>query len=241
MRRRFRSKRAAREAVWDALRSAGAARFPFPPHGRIPNFAGAAEAAERLLAEPPLADARRVKVNPDAPQLPLRLALLRRGSVVYMPSPRLRAGFLKLDPRSIPAAELRRAASLSGCRRWAREVPLRKLPQMDAIVTGSVAVTPDGRRCGKGHGYSDIEYAILLELGHAPVPVATTVHALQLVERFPADANDLPLAWIATPERVLRVEPPRPEPDGIDWSRLSEADLDAMPVLRELAGGAAVR
>ena len=236
MRRRFRSKRAAREAVWDALRDSGAARFPFPPHGRIPNFAGAAEAAERLLAEPLLKGAKRVKANPDAPQWPLRVALLRRGTVVYMPSPRLRAGFMRLDPRRIPEAEIRRAASLSGCRRWAVDVPLRELPLMDAIVTGSVAVTPDGRRCGKGHGYSDIEYAVLRELGHPPVPVATTVHESQVLERFPADPNDLPLALIATPERVLRVEPPRPAPGGIDWSLLSDGDLDAMPVLRELAG-----
>ena len=102
-------------------------------------------------------------------------------------------------------------------------------------MTGSVAVTPDGRRCGKGHGYSDIEYAILLELGHAPVPVATTVHDLQVVERFPAEGNDLPLALIATPERVLRVEAERSGPEGIDWDLLSDADLDAMPVLRELS------
>jgi hypothetical protein len=27
----------------------GVARFPFPPHGRIPNFVGAEQAAARLL------------------------------------------------------------------------------------------------------------------------------------------------------------------------------------------------
>jgi len=37
-----------REQVWDTLEKDGIARFPFPPHGRIPNFAGAADAAERL-------------------------------------------------------------------------------------------------------------------------------------------------------------------------------------------------
>ncbi|MXR20942.1 5-formyltetrahydrofolate cyclo-ligase, partial [Halobacterium sp. PCN9] len=37
-----------RERVWDDLEDSGAARFPFPPHGRIPNFAGADDAAARL-------------------------------------------------------------------------------------------------------------------------------------------------------------------------------------------------
>lgn len=234
MRKRFRSKRAAREAVWDRLEAGGAARFPYPPHGRIPNFEGARRAAERLLETPPLARARRVKVNPDAPQRPLREALLRRGVVVYMPTPRLRGGFQRLDPEAIPERSLRKAASLSGSRRWAKEVPVRKLPRMDAVVCGSVAVTRDGRRCGKGEGYSDLEYAILRELGHPAAPVLTSVHALQLVEAFPADGHDLPLAWIAMPEETIEVERPAEGPDGVDWSLLDDEDLEAMPVLRGL-------
>jgi hypothetical protein len=41
-----------RERVWDDLEDAGVVRFPFPPHGRIPNFAGASDAADRLTAQP---------------------------------------------------------------------------------------------------------------------------------------------------------------------------------------------
>ncbi|MFC6726941.1 5-formyltetrahydrofolate cyclo-ligase, partial [Halobium palmae] len=43
-------KQSLRERVWDALEAEGIARFPFPPHDRIPNFAGAADAADRLAA-----------------------------------------------------------------------------------------------------------------------------------------------------------------------------------------------
>lgn len=64
----FDSKDAARRAVWDRMEADGVARFPFPPHGRIPNFAGAREAAERLMEPPLLAGVRRIKCNPDAPQ-----------------------------------------------------------------------------------------------------------------------------------------------------------------------------
>ena len=39
---RFSSKADARQWAWDALNERRLARFPFPPHGRIPNFAGAA-------------------------------------------------------------------------------------------------------------------------------------------------------------------------------------------------------
>jgi 5-formyltetrahydrofolate cyclo-ligase len=95
-------------------------------------------------------------------------------------------------------------------------------------------VTVTGKRSGKGEGYSDIEYAILLELGHEPVPVATTVHDVQVVADFPIESNDLPLSLICTPERTIRVQQPPPSPAGIEWERLSGEDLDAMPILKEL-------
>lgn len=228
------TKQQARQMVWDRLQDDELARFPFPPHGRIPNFKGAAEAARRLFEVEPWRSAARLKINPDAPQRYVREAALRRGVIVFMPTPRLRAGFKKLDPTRILDDRIKGAASLSKAAEFAEDVALRDLPQMDAIVCGSVAITRDGRRCGKGEGYSDLEFAILAELGHVPVPVATTVHGAQIVERLPLAPNDLPVALIVTPEEVIDVADPPPAPVGIAWERLSDADLEAMPVLRAL-------
>ena len=71
----------------------------------------------------------------------------------------LRAGACRPSRWSAPAA------SLSRGHRWSEEVALAEMPELDAIVCGSVAVTRDGRRCGEGEGYSDLEFAILRELG----------------------------------------------------------------------------
>jgi 5-formyltetrahydrofolate cyclo-ligase len=95
-------------------------------------------------------------------------------------------------------------------------------------------VTRDGRRLGKGHGYADLEYAILRELGNPPVPVVTTVHPLQVLDDFPTEPHDLPVALIATPDEVIAVDNPPPAPDGIDWERLPAAAMKEMPVLNEL-------
>ena len=46
------TKQELRERVWDDLADSGEARFPFPPHGRIPNFAGASDAAALLADQP---------------------------------------------------------------------------------------------------------------------------------------------------------------------------------------------
>ncbi|MDQ3973028.1 MAG: 5-formyltetrahydrofolate cyclo-ligase, partial [Actinomycetota bacterium] len=82
------AKRALREEVWDALTDAGAERFP-GAQGRIPNFAGAEAAAERLRRTDDWRAATALKSNPDAPQWPVRQRALEDGIVVYMAVPRL--------------------------------------------------------------------------------------------------------------------------------------------------------
>ncbi len=230
----FENKRDLRTYIWDTMQSQKIARFPFPPHNRIPNFEGAEAAAARLLRHPMFQTAKQIKVNPDAPQRYMRMKALEQGITVYMPTPRLRSGFNRLDPEHIPESQYSAAASLSKGRRFMEQVPLKKLPQMDLIVAGSVAVTRSGKRCGKGHGYSDLEYAILRELGHTGVPVATTVHDLQVVDDFPRDAHDVPVSVIITPGETIEVASPPPAPSGIDWGLLSDEELDAMPILKEL-------
>lgn len=230
----FDSKDTARRHVWALLEDEGAAAFPFPPTGRIPNFRGAADAARRLLEHDCFEGVGRIKCNPDAPQRPVREQALAAGIEVVIPTPRLKGGFRLLDPGTIPDDEIAKAATLSGADEWGREIPVRDLPELDLIVTGCVAVTRAGKRCGKGHGYSDLEYAILRELGHGPVEVVTTVHRLQCVGDFPSEAHDLPLRWMATPDGIIEASDPPPAPDGIDWDALDDEALDEMPVLAAL-------
>lgn len=235
MTRRFPDKQAAREHVWERLDREKLAAYPFPPRGRIPNFKGAAEAARRLFELEPWASARRIKVNPDSPQRFVRIEALRRGVAVYVPTPKLAGGFMLLDPTTIPADAIYKASARANWDRFAAPVALDALPHMDGIVAGSVAVTRDGRRAGKGAGYSDLEFAMLRELGHPPAPVATTVHDAQVVEGFPSEDFDQRMTAIATPTAAwLTGADPADAPDGVDWSRIDAAALAAMPPLAEI-------
>ncbi len=229
-----RTKGELRQDVWDALEDEGVARFPFPPHGRIPNFEGSREAASRLVESEWFSGVDVAKINPDAPQRFVRIAALERGITVYVPTPRLRGGFYRLDPTDIPADAYRKAASLSGMDEWAATVSLDDLAQMDLIVTGSVAVSKEGHRCGKGEGYSDLEYAILGALGQEAVPIVTTVHPLQVVDQVPAEEHDLVLSAIGVPDTVLDTGRSVQAPSPLDWSRLDEANRSEMPVLQAL-------
>jgi len=232
-------KQAVREAVWDAFDEGDQARFPFPPHDRIPNFAGADAAAERLAETEAWDAAATLKANPDAPQLPVRRRALRAGKTVYMAVPRLRDErcFLELDPAQIDDVDA--AATLSHVDEYARQVAPDVVPPIDLVVSGSVAVTPAGARVGKGEGYSDLEYAVLREFGlvDAETPVATTVHERQVVDDDVAvDAHDVPLDLVVTPERTIRTDATGARPDGIDWSLLDAERIDEIPVLGRLRG-----
>jgi 5-formyltetrahydrofolate cyclo-ligase len=233
-----RDKQEIRERVWALLTERRAARFPLPLHDRIPNFAGAELAARRLAETPEWKAARRLKCNPDAPQRAVRLQALREGKLVFMAVPRLRDArcFLRLDPTKL-GGKLAKAATISGAGTLGEPVEPKSLATIDLVVAGSVAVSPDGARVGKGGGYSDLEFALAREL-HAvgeDTPVATTVHELQVLdEPLPMTDHDVPLDLIVTPERVIRTRRTLPKPKGILWAELSEAQLGAMPVLARM-------
>jgi 5-formyltetrahydrofolate cyclo-ligase len=226
-------KDALREQVWDDLEESGEARFPFPPHGRIPNFAGAVDAADRLADQPVFQDADAIKINPDSPQRPVRKRALRAGTTLYMAVPRLaeEACFLELDPARID--DIDHATTIGGADEVGVAVTPEEMPEIDLVVSGSVAVTECGERVGKGEGYSDLEYAILWELGLVDdeTPVATTVHEKQVFEgQFGTDAHDVGLNLVVTPDRTVRV-PESPKPTGIDWELLSAERIEEIPVL----------
>ncbi|WP_353634331.1 5-formyltetrahydrofolate cyclo-ligase [Halobacterium sp. NMX12-1] len=227
-----------RERVWDDLEESGEARFPFPPHGRIPNFAGAGDAADRLADTDAWTSADVVKANPDAPQLPVRRAALRAGKTVYVAVPRLRDEecFLRLDPAEV--ADIDDATTVSGISEHGEPVGPEDVEPVDLIVSGSVAVTERGERVGKGEGYSDLEFALLREFDRADddTTTVTTVHERQVVDDdIPTGDHDVPMDYVVTPERVLDTDAPDEKPEGIEWDAVTEERREEIPVLARLA------
>ena len=225
-----------RKMVWDLLEEKNVAIFPRPVHGRIPNFIGAEGAALRLSALEVFSQARNVEVSPDSPQKHVRYLALKSGKVVIMPTPRLREGFLVLDPSRIPVQHLKSASTIRGAFMWGIKVNPARIPKIDLIVTGSVAVNDRGCRLGKGGGYSDLEFAILKELNKVSddTVIATTVHDLQVVNLdIPRDPWDVSVDLIVTPSKVIKCRG-RFRPRGILWEYVSNNLLNEVPILKEL-------
>ena len=233
------SKHALREQIWQELTVRKVARFP-GAHGRIPNFFGAEEAARQLTTLAVWQGARTIKCNPDSPQRYVRYSALRAGKIVYQAVPRLRERkpFIKLDPGRLGKSELWHASSIRGAFAKGIPVAIEEMSPIDLVVAGSVAVSRNGTRIGKGGGYSDLEYALCREakITDEDTPIVTTVHALQVVPegQIEMKPHDISLDWFATPEELVSTGRHHPRPSGILWEELGEK-LEAIPVLKDLA------
>ncbi len=232
-------KPALRDEVWRAMTDAGVARFPGAA-GRIPNFTGAEQAAERLRVTEAWRRARTVKANPDAPQWPVRQRALEDGKTVFMAVPRLadEHPFFLLDPDHL-ADTPRKASSIKGASRSARRIDVEDLEPVDLVVAGCVAAGEDGARLGKGGGFSDLEYAVASEAGliGASTVLATTVHDLQVRPPgvVPTVAHDFRLDLVVTPTRVIEVPRGGRRPTGrVRWNELSDDKIAEIPLLRRL-------
>ena len=225
-----------RSKIWKIMEERNIARFPRPVFNRIPNFVGAEEAARRLQELRIFQDAGVLKVNPDSPQKPVRESVLSDGKILVTPAPRLKSGFLLLDPKSVPKSAFSYASTIKGAFKYGKQVDLTELPKVDLIIVGSVAVSLDGARIGKGGGYSEIECGILRELNliDEKTPIATSVHEIQVLEKIPTEEHDIPIDIIVTPERIIETKTRHPRPKGIFWEKVTEKMLQGIPVLKEL-------
>jgi len=196
-------KKLLREEIWKKMEEKRLATFPLPCHGRIPNFVGSDIAANKLQNIPEWKNARTVFVNPDTSQRKVRENALKNKKILIMASPRLTRGFIVITPHKVYGRE-RFASTIRGAFKLGKQT--LHFPKPDLIVTGCVAVDMAGNRIGKGHGYGDKEIKIIKEK-YGKVPVATTVHDIQIVDYVPSTPKDEKVDIIVTPTKIIRIKP----------------------------------
>ncbi|XP_029388616.1 methenyltetrahydrofolate synthase domain-containing protein isoform X3 [Mus pahari] len=178
------SKQSLRERIWDYMESHDIADFPRPVHHRIPNFKGSYLAGQSIRDLEIFAGTQEVKVDPDKPLEGVRFLALQSKKTLLVPTPRLRTGlFNRITPPPGATKDiLRKCATSQGVRNFSVPVGLDSSVLVDLVVVGSVAVSEKGWRIGKGEGYADLEYAMMVSMGavHEGTPVITIVHDCQV-------------------------------------------------------------
>ncbi|XP_077166422.1 methenyltetrahydrofolate synthase domain-containing protein isoform X1 [Paroedura picta] len=253
-----------RQKVWDYMEANNLADFPRPVHHRIPNFKGSFLMNHLVQKWEVFGKAREVKVDPDKPLEGVRLAVLqpsahavcsvtlgqtqfsqtrlphRAGKTLLVPTPRLRTGLFNriVPPPGAAKDTLRKCATSQGVRDYSVPVGLDANVHVDLVVVGSVAVSEKGWRIGKGEGFADMEYGMMVSMGavREDTVVVTAVHDCQVVDIPEAllGDHDLTVDYILTPTRVIRTGCRRPQPQGILWPKVSHKTLEKIPILRSL-------
>jgi len=193
-------KQVLRETIYEEMEKRGIARFPLPCRGRVPNFEGAEEAAEKFRELEFYKRASIILVSPDSPQAPVRRNILLDGKRLVMASPRLRRGFVLVDPLDVIGRESE-ASTIRGAFKHGRI--LDTMPPVDLVVEGCVAVDPKGNRLGKGGGYGDREIKTSRILNDKVI-VATTCHSMQVVESVPIKEGDERVNYIVTERGIIK-------------------------------------
>ncbi len=196
-----REKRRLREEIWRVLEEKKVARFPLPLKDRIPNFENSEKAALLLATLQEWKDAKIIFANPDYAQKPVREICLKQGKTLIMATPKLKEGFIKIEPQKVKGKEYE-ASTIAGAFKYG--IKIKELIRPDLIITGCVAVDKEGWRLGKGGGYGDREISMHLEK-FGRIPVATTLHKLQIVDKVPHNRFDTRVDYIVTPDSIIKI------------------------------------
>lgn len=231
-----------RSRVWADLAKVARpdSRFHFDFGEFICDFDGGDAAVDRLVAHRYYQQAETIFVAPDNCIERLRLRALEDGKTVLVTTYSIKRGFWLLEPGRIGATNFRYAAMLDGMEEIGRPMSLADVAALDSVdylVTGTGAINHEGVRFGKGHGFFDVEWAMLHETGRISVetPAAAVVHDCQLLDEtlYPED-YDTVVDAIFTPTRTIEVNKPHKPDCGILWDRLDPHMLETIPPLQEL-------
>ncbi|TRY75192.1 hypothetical protein TCAL_10433 [Tigriopus californicus] len=246
------SKAEIRQKMWSAMRHPDRLiriRGQYRTQNKIPNFRDSDKATNRLTDHCIFERAQVVKVNPSLAQLTLRRHILSKtDKLLIMPSKTLRSQSicLSLDGEGQTEKWCYDSSFQSGANRNSTPLSFTDWPPglfIELFVVGSVAVSPQGVRLGKGLGLDELEWAILWQLGavNKSTVVATTVHESQIVsdQELPEslmNACDLPVELIVTPDRTIQVEKPlsKPNKGQVDWDHFDESKVKDVPILAHL-------
>lgn len=231
-----------RQKIWSRLTDVALpdSRFHLNFAEVIPDFQGSAAATDRLLALPAYAKPRYAFVTPDNCLVETRRRYLEAGVTMVVSTYGIYRGFILLEPDKVPAGLALYAAWLDGLEHFGRPITLAEVSErgrFDVMITGASAVSMDGVRFGKGHGFFDMEWGMFTDIGivDETTPVAAMVHDVQVVEDklFPSP-TDILVDTIATPTRLIDVGRRSPRPRGIKWDLLEPEQIEATPPLKEL-------
>ncbi|KAF3389874.1 Methenyltetrahydrofolate synthase domain-containing protein [Talaromyces pinophilus] len=232
-----------RKRAWEQLLKVARpdSRHHFDFSSFIADFEGSDHAIDRLIQLPCYTKSDIIFVTPDNCLENLRLRALTDGKIVLVTTYAIRRGFWVLDPQRILAVDYRYAAMLDGMERLGQFTTLENIRsrgwRISLMVTGTGAINFRGVRFGKGHGFFDLEWAMLYTLGtiDRSTVAISVVHDCQVLEEelYPEEFDTV-CDVVVTPTKIITVTAATKPNCGILWPLLQPGMMDDIPPLKEL-------
>lgn len=231
-----------RQQIWSKLRDVAKpdTRFHLNFAEVIPDFAGSEAATDHLMTMPAYQASTFAFITPDNCLIDLRRRMIAAGKPFVMSTYGIYRGFLLIEPGMVPPGAELYAAWLDGMEHFARPISLAEIAKrgrFDFMATGASAVSIDGVRFGKGHGFFDLEWGMFTDLGlvDETTPVVAVVHDCQVVqENLTPSETDILVDHIATPTELYTVGRRAKRPFGVKWPLLDPVQIENTPPLQEL-------
>tara|TARA_A100001037_G_scaffold305759_1_gene347279 strand:- start:1251 stop:2003 length:753 start_codon:yes stop_codon:yes gene_type:complete len=240
--RQFIDKEDARELVWQRLKSVAKpdSRFHFDFNEFIPDFHRSDDAKNNLIELEVYRSSDLIFATPDNCLEEFREQIIVDGKTLIMPTYGIRRGFVLLRPEDVGEKLSLESVSLDCIERIGSYINLADIRsnfKIDLLVTGASAVNCSGVRFGKGHGFFDLEWAMLYQIGavNQSTIVVAFVHECQVVDMdLEIDEFDTICDYIVTPMRVISVKSGDKPTCGVVWNKLADGILEDIPPLQEL-------
>lgn len=232
-----------RHKVWTQLRKVARpdSRFHHDYSSFIADFDGSSVATELVVSLPVYKNAELVFIAPDNCAQELRYRSLKDGKKVLVTTYGIRRGFFILDPKEIAESKWEMASMLDAMERLGKHMTLTEVFQLtqniDLMVTGTGAINYKGLRFGKGHGFFDLEWAMLYTVRKVTEKTKTiaVVHECQVLdEELQGEVWDTGCDFVVTNERVIEVQGCNKPSCGVLWEKLEKGMLDDIEPLKEL-------
>lgn len=234
----------ARKQIWEQLKIVGKpdSRFHWDFAEFIADYEDSDQNAELIREMDEYKNANILFITPDNNMRKLREFALLDQKVILMTTYGINRGFQVIRPGAVPEGKEEFASTLDGIELYMTPITLQEIKEefnhVELLFTGASAMTPSGIRFGKGHGYFDLEWAMMWSMGLVDLSsvVIGMGHDCQVVD---ADVQPAPydtiVDYIVTTTKVIKTEKTQEKPTlGILWDKLEKGMFENIPPLQEV-------
>ena len=228
--------------VWQKLKNIALpdSRFHLNFEEYIPDFKESVNAHNQIIDSEEYRKSKLLFITPDNCLTKTREQAIKDHKDIIVSTYGIYRGFILITKNMVNKGNEVFASTLDGLEHFGKNISLseiKKLGKIDLMLTGASAVSKNGVRFGKGHGFFDLEWGMFadLKIVDESTPIVAVVHNVQVVdfELEPSD-TDIIVDWIITNEQKLSTNRKKNRPKGIYWNLLEKGMLEATPPLQEL-------